>query len=512
MTFSFSPVKSQSLMKRRRVYISDDEEQETPKNRLQQQALKKQRDEEMADLDDEAKPSGSLIKVDFKGKKKHYPSFEYGGNSYELDDTVLFYPGEEQKPYVGIIKEITEDFHGKVMVTGQWFYRPEEAVRKGGGNWEARDTRELFYSCHRDEVPAESVMHKCVIHFIPLDKQLPERLEHPGFIVQKVYDYVQKSMWNLTEKDCNDALQYEIDVLVKKTQERIGKLPDIELKNSSAKKNDYLTTKRSLARGRMHQIDVSRLGPTTQFDRLEKVYSSCRGDVSMYHVILSKSKVLTGNAHRDKWLEKLLQGIQLAWSSTKGAVQMDDRHRSHIVSSITRVTGKISARRTGPCGSASDVGAKIDAVIPLITELEKVVYEALGMEFQKYNQKMRQLDYNLKTNPLLSRRLLNKELEPIALLTMTPEELKEGLTADERIATETEKPVQMQMTDARCSRCMQKQVHINGIICAGAAGDRYELECGGCGNSWYASRDEMSSLTIDALNVNGNLDTPWATA
>ena len=99
-----------------------------------------------------------------------------------------------------------------MMVTGQWFYRPEEADRKGGGNWLSRDTRELFYSFHRDEVPAESVMHKCVVHFVPIHKQLPNRKQHPGFIVQKVYDTVDQKLWKLTDKDYEDNKQHEIDL------------------------------------------------------------------------------------------------------------------------------------------------------------------------------------------------------------------------------------------------------------------------------------------------------------
>jgi hypothetical protein len=84
-----------------------------------------------------------------------------------------------------------------MMVTGQWFYRPEEAEKKGGGSWQSSDTRELFYSFHRDEVPAESVMHKCVVHFVPIHKKLPDRKQHPGFIVQKVYDNVAKKLGKL---------------------------------------------------------------------------------------------------------------------------------------------------------------------------------------------------------------------------------------------------------------------------------------------------------------------------
>jgi len=64
-------------------------------------------------------------------------------------------------------QDITQSLNGSLMITGQWFYRPDEAEKKGGGSWKSIDNRELFYSFHHDEVPAESVMHKCVVHFVP---------------------------------------------------------------------------------------------------------------------------------------------------------------------------------------------------------------------------------------------------------------------------------------------------------------------------------------------------------
>lgn len=40
-----------------------------------------------------------------------------------------------------------------------------------------------------------------------------------------------------------------------------------------------------------------------------------------------------------------------------------------------------------------------------------------------------------------------------------------------------------------------------------------QLECIACGYTWYASRDAISSLTIDAPSVAGNVGAaPWATA
>ncbi|KAF2597123.1 hypothetical protein F2Q68_00010142 [Brassica cretica] len=73
----------------------------------------------------------------------------------------------------------------------------------------------------------------------------------------------------------------------------------------------------------------------------------------------------------------------------------------------------------------------------------------------------------------------------------------EGLTAKETEKNEPDDAEKMQMTDARCSRCSQIKVGLRDIIQAGL-GDRYQLECIACGHSWYASRDEVSTLTIDS--------------
>ncbi|KAH0935408.1 hypothetical protein HID58_012525 [Brassica napus] len=53
---------------------------------------------------------------------------------------------------------------------------------------ESKDARDLFYSFYYDEVFADSVKHSCIVHFVPENKQIPNRKEHPGLIVQKVYN------------------------------------------------------------------------------------------------------------------------------------------------------------------------------------------------------------------------------------------------------------------------------------------------------------------------------------
>ncbi|PHU27991.1 hypothetical protein BC332_00084 [Capsicum chinense] len=398
--------------------------------------------------EDHAKPIGEVIRVTGRGRgrKNFYESFEYDGNRYELEDHVLLVPEADQKPYVAIIKDITQTKDGNMMVTGQWFYRPEEAVKITGGNWQSLDNRELFYSFHRDEIPAESVMHKCVVHYVPLSKQIPKRKEHPGFSVQKVYDTEQMRLFKLTEKS-------------------------------------FDVTRDDEARSRSGQPPAETPG-------------SCANNASEYFTILSNFKVLTGERQRDKWLEKLLQSIQYFCSPVDNAQNDGTENGGSDAADLTGDTDSAKHVNESLDNSADgDVFRWPDSVVPAVVSLEKAAHEALSSDFQKYNQKMRQLTFNLKNTSLLARRLLKGELDPSQILNMSPNELKEALTAEELASREPEEPELIQMTDARCKRCTEKKVRLVEIIQAGHR-DRYSLECVACGNTWYASRDEVASLTI----------------
>lgn len=195
------------------------------------------------------------------------------------------------------------------MIKGQWFYRPQEAKKKKGGTWECRDARELFYSFHQDEFPAESVMHKCVVHFIPLHKQFPSRSQHPGFIVQKVYDTTLKRLWWLTDKDYEDDKQKEIELLIQETLSRVGDLPDIETEKPIAVKQDPTKTKKNVS-----PLDVSSPEePEGRIDQhLEEIPRTGPSNASEYHAMLSKIGTSTGHSYRDIWIEKLVQAVQHA--------------------------------------------------------------------------------------------------------------------------------------------------------------------------------------------------------
>ncbi|CAA3015552.1 BAH domain [Olea europaea subsp. europaea] len=497
--------------KRKRVRLDDEDEFEVEEDKLRENKKQKnkkkvkdpetevesQNEEEPEDEDKEepepepepepeAQPIGDVIRVSGKGKgrRNHYASFEYDGNKYDLEDPVLLVPeyteNQMQKPYVAIIKDISQTRKGAMMVTGQWFYRPEEAEKKGGGNWESRDTRELFYSFHRDEVPAESVMHKCVVHFIPLNKQIPKRKQHPGFIVQKVYDTEQKRLFKLTDKDYEDNKQHEIDLLVQKTISRIGELPDLEPEDTAVNQEDQTKSKRLLKRRNVRPLDVSReddgISRSQQSLKAETPGSTAASS-SEYYAILSQHKVLTGEMQRDKGLEKLLQAIQFICTPIHSK-QNDEKEKDGVDGSNSRDKSG-SSNHINESDCKTPVGNESfhwpDAAVSAVTALEKAVHDALSSDFHKYNQKLRQLTFNLKNNAVLARRLLNGELEPSQILNMSPNELKEGLTAEEIASREPEESGRIrQMTDARCKRCNEKQVGLTEIIQAGH-GDRYHV-------------------------------------
>lgn len=455
-----------------------------------------------------------------RGFTLHFAAFELDGNRYELEDPVLVTPEEKnEKPYVAIIKDIKQAKDGSLAVLGQWFYRPEEAERKGGGSWQAHDARELFYSFHHDEVPAESVMHKCVVHFIPLNKQLPPRSKHPGFIVQKVYDTVERKLWKLTDKDYEDSKQKEIDLLVQKTRKALGELPEIETDEVVADIEEPEKNKRQVRRKTMTPINTLRdedaTGRSEPFGKVETPGSSMNdgqwGNASETYTILSNQNVLTGVKSRDRWLEKIIEGVKHMCSLNRQTDSQDKMQEDAEVKAVS-ADGESQEKVHKPAESSEGPQEKItedskvdtdilwpEAAVAAITALEKAAYETLGSDNHKYNIKMRQLEFNLKSNAILAKRLLKKELEPSTVLSMSPAELKDGLTAEEKTTQEPQELQTMQMADVRCSICMEKKVGVRDIIHVGY-GDRYQLECLKCGNSWYASRDSISSLTIESVN------------
>uniref|UniRef100_A0A7N0TQY3 BAH domain-containing protein n=1 Tax=Kalanchoe fedtschenkoi TaxID=63787 RepID=A0A7N0TQY3_KALFE len=150
-------------------------------------------------------------------------AFEYDGRRYELEDSVLVTPEEENtRPRVAIIKGISQSLGGSMFVTIQWFYHPEEVVTGDGESWLSLDNRELLISNRQEEVPVYSIMHKCMVHFLSQWKNLPDRKKHPGFLVHHFYDHLKRMVYRITDAHYMDSLQAEIHRRITETQSRLG--------------------------------------------------------------------------------------------------------------------------------------------------------------------------------------------------------------------------------------------------------------------------------------------------
>lgn len=219
--------------------------------------------------------------------------------AFPICDTFSFYILDEQ--------DIIET-EGSLRISGQWFYRPEEAEIGEGKFCAARDTRELFYSFHIDDVPAESVMHKCIVHFIPQNKQIPARKKYPGFIVQNVYGAAEKKLWNITDKEYDENMQSQINILLKKTIDRIGELPNLE----------------PLCNKDVNVVDVTKEPQACKPKKFLKTEALAISEQNNY-AILARYNAITGVEIRDSWLDKLLESIPLASSKeTAGRMLWDD--------------------------------------------------------------------------------------------------------------------------------------------------------------------------------------------
>lgn len=79
-----------------------------------------------------------------------------------------------------------------------WLYRPSE-VKLGKGILLDAELNEIFYSFHKDEIPATSLLHPCKVAFLPKGVKLPSGIS--SFVCRRVYDISNKCLWWLTDQD-----------------------------------------------------------------------------------------------------------------------------------------------------------------------------------------------------------------------------------------------------------------------------------------------------------------------
>ncbi|XWS37383.1 hypothetical protein CRYUN_Cryun19dG0038300 [Craigia yunnanensis] len=142
-------------------------------------------------------------------------SFSKDGRKISVGDCALFKPPQESPPFIGIIRCLTTSKENKLRLGVNWLYRPAE-VKLGKGILLEAAPNEIFYSFHKDEIPAASLLHPCKVAFLPKDVDLLSGI--CSFVCRRVYDITNKCLWWLTDQDYINERQEEVDHLLYKTR------------------------------------------------------------------------------------------------------------------------------------------------------------------------------------------------------------------------------------------------------------------------------------------------------
>nr|KYP52877.1 hypothetical protein KK1_025263 [Cajanus cajan] len=141
-------------------------------------------------------------------------SFCKDGRKIIVGDCALFKPSEDRPPFIGIIRCLTIGKENKLKLGVTWLYRSIEVKLSKGVPLEAAPN-EIFYTFHKDEIYAESLLHPCKVAFLPKGAELPSGVS--SFVCRRVYDIANKCLWWLNDKDYINDCQEEVDQLLYRT-------------------------------------------------------------------------------------------------------------------------------------------------------------------------------------------------------------------------------------------------------------------------------------------------------
>ncbi|KAI3454532.1 hypothetical protein Pfo_011195 [Paulownia fortunei] len=142
-------------------------------------------------------------------------SFVKDGRKISVGDCALFKPPQDSPPFIGLIRWLTLSKDNSLQLRVNWLYRPAE-LKLGKGSLLDSAPNEIFYSFHRDEIPAASLLHPCKVAFLPRGAELPTGTS--SFVCRRVYDIENKCLWWLTDQDYINERQEEVDQLLYKTR------------------------------------------------------------------------------------------------------------------------------------------------------------------------------------------------------------------------------------------------------------------------------------------------------
>ncbi|KAF8407950.1 hypothetical protein HHK36_007090 [Tetracentron sinense] len=137
------------------------------------------------------------------------------GRKISIGDCALFKPPQDAPPFIGIIRWLTSGKEDNLKLGVNWLYRPAE-VKLAKGILPEAAPNEVFYSFHKDEIPAASLLHPCKVAFLHKGVELPSGIS--SFVCRRVYDIANKCLWWLSDQDYINERQEEVDQLLDKTR------------------------------------------------------------------------------------------------------------------------------------------------------------------------------------------------------------------------------------------------------------------------------------------------------
>ncbi|KAG6474380.1 hypothetical protein ZIOFF_068315 [Zingiber officinale] len=148
------------------------------------------------------------------GSKLRSTPNSFDGRKIHVGECALF-QARNAPPFIGIIRRLIKCTEDSPKLGVNWLYRPTD-LKLAKGNLLDAAPNEVFYSFHKDVIPAASLLHLCKVAFLPNSVELP--LGIPAFVCRRVYDIANKHLWWLTDQDYTNEHQEEVDQLLNKTR------------------------------------------------------------------------------------------------------------------------------------------------------------------------------------------------------------------------------------------------------------------------------------------------------
>ncbi|KAG6386162.1 hypothetical protein SASPL_155053 [Salvia splendens] len=145
-------------------------------------------------------------------------SFFKDGRKINVGDCALFKPPQDSPPFIGLIRRLTLSKDNNLRIGVNWLYRPAELTLEKGPLLDGAPN-EIFYSFHKDETLAASLLHPCKVAFLPRGAELPTGTS--SFVCRRVYDIENKCLWWLTDQDYFNEHQEEVNQLLDKTKKEM---------------------------------------------------------------------------------------------------------------------------------------------------------------------------------------------------------------------------------------------------------------------------------------------------